>query len=174
MKRKPLPSLKVLNETLSYRPATGAFVWKVARRGAKAGEAAGSIGDRGYLMISFKSFKFRAHRLAWLLVTGGHPPEHIDHINGNKLDNRWANLRAATASQNVANSVVGKHNKVGLKGVSRVPSRNKQLWCARLRHNGKIIYLGCFVTPELAHAAYCEAAVNIHGDFANSGERNAR
>lgn len=170
MKRNKLPSLKTIKELLRYDPITGAFAWLVDRRGAMAGDRAGTKNPSGYLEISIKGTKYRAHRLAWLFMTGQQPPECLDHINGIKDDNRWSNLREATVSQNVINSKVSTRNKVGLKGVSLVPSQN-DIWCARIRHEGKLIYLGCFSTPELAHAAYCEAACRLHGEFANSGVR---
>lgn len=92
--------------------------------------------------------------------------EWVDHINGDGLDNRRENLRLATPSQNMQNVGKRSHNTSGYKGVSSCGSR----WRATIRVNGKQKHLGVFATPELAHAAYCESADKLHGDFANYGE----
>jgi len=92
--------------------------------------------------------------------------ERVDHKNRNGLDNTRSNLRVATPTQNQANRKVQKNNKLGLKGVHA--ERNK--FRAAIRVNGIYHNLGAFDTPEEAHAAYCEAAREYHGEFANSGE----
>ena len=91
----------------------------------------------------------------------------VDHINGDGLDNRRANLRIATASQNQHNKRKYNNNKSGFKGVSWHNSGKK--WCAQIRLNGKSIYLGLFDNPEDAHAAYCEASSKIHGEYGRVG-----
>jgi hypothetical protein len=88
--------------------------------------------------------------------------EKCDHINGNHLDNRRCNLRIANHTQNMRNSKIRVNNTSGYKGVYK--KRNK--WAARIKVNGKNIWLGVFVTPELAYFAYCEAAKKYHGEFA--------
>lgn len=98
------------------------------------------------------------------------PSEFVDHINGNGLDNRRSNLRLATRSQNGANRRRKLNGKSPYKGIVRAKSRSgSPRWAARLRCNNKEIHLGIFDTPELAHAAYCEAAKKYHGEFANDG-----
>lgn len=101
------------------------------------------------------------------------PPDglHVDHINGDGLDNRRANLRAVTASQNCQNIGKRRTNTSGYKGVSRVANSPK--WRAQIRSadkshgcNGKV-YLGVFDTPEQAFAAYCEANRRLHGQYGN-------
>lgn len=95
-------------------------------------------------------------------------PENFetDHINCNALDNRRCNLRNATRHQNVRNTTTRKDNLSGLKGVGFFKPSNK--WRARIRMNGAMHSLGYFKTPELAHAAYCDAAKKLHGDFART------
>ena len=93
--------------------------------------------------------------------------ELADHINGNPLDNRRANLRVATPLQNSHNRGVRRDSVSGYKGVRWI--ERKKRWVAFISINGKMTYLGMFTTPELAHAAYCEAAKKYHGEFANFG-----
>ena len=87
-----------------------------------------------------------------------------DHINHNTLDNRDENLRIATRSENGRNRGANANNTTGFKGVTWDKDRMK--WRARIMLNRKMIHLGLFVTPEAAHSAYCEAAKQYHGDFA--------
>ena len=86
----------------------------------------------------------------------------VDHINGNVLDNRRSNLRICTKHQNTMNKIVT--NTSGYKGVSW-HKRDKK-WQAQIKINYVNIHLGLFSTPELAHKAYCEAAIKYHGEFA--------
>lgn len=86
----------------------------------------------------------------------------VDHIFHNTLDNRKSVLREASHQKNCCNRKIRTDNKCGLKGVHKNKS-NK--WVAQVRHMGKNIYLGAFPSPEEAHAAYCEAAKGLHGDF---------
>lgn len=94
--------------------------------------------------------------------------EFVDHINNNPLDNRRSNLRLATPSQNLGNRVRNKNNTSGYKGVTW----NKQThrWKAAIQAQGKARHLGYFSTPEEAHEAYCKAAKELFGEFANFGE----
>jgi hypothetical protein len=98
----------------------------------------------------------------------GFSDKSVDHINRNKSDNRFENLREASNSQNRANSKTA--NVHGLKGVRRLPWMKEadKCWQASITHNKKVIYLGCFHTKEEAHSAYCEAAKTLHGEFFNS------
>ena len=89
--------------------------------------------------------------------------EHVDHRDGNGLNNTRANLRIATHTQNMQNRKRHKNNKSGYKGVYR---RRSGKWRAAIRVNGKYISLGSFDTPEEAYAAYCKAAIQYHGEFA--------
>lgn len=87
----------------------------------------------------------------------------VDHIDGDGLNCRRSNLRTATRTQNICNRRIFKNNLSGFKGVSQ---HSRYRWRAQIQIGGKSIPLGKFNSPEEAHAAYCEAAVKFHGDFA--------
>lgn len=145
--------------TYHYCPNTGILTHRRLNR------AIGWENACGHLVGKINRSSQLVHRAIWVYMTGTLPIEHIDHANGNPSDNRWINLREATNGENRANSKTNKNNKSGFKGVSAIGSR----WKASVRINNKRIYLGCFSTPEEAHAAYCEAAIKHHGSFQNSG-----
>lgn len=138
-------------ERISYNHETGAFVWCKENNFHKrlTGESAGTVRD-GYLIIKLSGTPYFAHRIAWFLMTG-EQPNVIDHINGNKLDNRFSNIRNVTCSENAKNH--GKKiNKSGLPcGVRLMPSGRFQ---ARLICDKKLISLGTFNTVQEAEQAY--------------------
>lgn len=158
-----------LKDLLRYDPGTGLFYWLQDRGGRKAGDQAGCR-KRTYLVISVDDVIYRAHHLAWLYVTGRWPNPFVDHRDLNKHNNAWSNLREATKSQNMANIGRIKSNKSGLKGVSRYRAGESygKPWQACIGVSGKSRHLGHFATKEEAHAAYCEAASNIFGEFARA------
>lgn len=149
-----------LRELLDYDPDTGVFTWKISRRGrVKAGDVAGALRHDGYIQIGIDGRLHQAHRLAWLYVTGESPPSEIDHISCVRTDNRIANLRLATRSENQQNqSKAQKRNKTGFLGVS--PHQGK--FQAQIKVDGKVRTIGRFPTPEAAHAAYLEAKRQLH------------
>lgn len=154
---------------LRYDPSTGIFRWRVRRGSVAAGTVAGTLCGR-YIDISIDRSLFKAHRLAWVIMTG-HWPQEIDHVNCNKSDNRWSNLRDCTRKQNSANRGAPKSNKSGLpKGVRLVRCRDGSLspnpYGSQLRVGGRHIWLGCFPTKEQASAAYLTAAKAHFGEFA--------
>jgi hypothetical protein len=154
-----------LKQYLSYEPMTGVFVWRPSgnMRRRMWNKVAGSLHYRGYIHIELNGHHYAAHRLAWLYMTGEWPPNHIDHINMSKSDNRWSNLRAATKSQNHANRAIFQNNRSGFKWV-RFEPRNGQ-WQARITLNYRQKHLGYFADPETAHKAYCRAAEKTFGEF---------
>lgn len=158
-------TVEQLREALEYDPRTGVFLWRRSISGPrKAGDEAGSLNARGRRYIGVNGKLYCAHRLAWFYAHGVWPACDIDHENGNPDDNRLANLRLATRSQNNANSKVRRDNASGFKGVQK--RRNK--WLAYLTANGKQVYLGYHSTPEAAHAAYVAEAARRHGEFARA------
>lgn len=175
--RKPIRndlSAEYVRSALDYDPATGIFTWR-QRADRKphwnrrfAGTRAGFPNEKGigknrpYHLIWLGGTPRKAHRLAWLWMTGEWPPLQIDHINGDSLDNRWANLRLATAAQNAANAGMYANNTVGFKGVSP----HKCGYQARIGINGRLKALGVYKTPEEAHDAYMREARRVFGEFA--------
>jgi hypothetical protein len=148
---------------LSYDPATGLFVWtKRSGRRDMTGRVAGYRGHNGCWYVRFSGRRYKAHRLAWFYVYGCWPVGDIDHINGNPSDNRIANLREATPSQNQANS---RAREGRLKGAYLRPSGK---WRAKIRKDGRNLHLGTFATAEEAHAAYWSAAQRLFGEFARA------
>ena len=141
-----------LRELLHYDPETGIFTRKVRTSPrVKAGDIAGSQGGGGYLLIRVCSRKYQAHRLAWLYVYGEWPEDQIDHINRDRADNRIANLREVTNKQNQQNASKRSDNTSGYPGVSWYKLDSK--WAAKIRHNQKLIHLGCYNAIEEAVAA---------------------
>jgi hypothetical protein len=151
-------TLERLREVLEYNPESGVWVW-VGRTGKKSkpGKIAGSLDNNGYVVIRIDKRIYKAGRLAWLYMMEEWPRTTIDHKNGVQADNRWANLREATYSQNNANRRT-RDKRSGLKGVRP----NGRRWCAYFCNK----YLGTFDTPEEASAAYLSAARARFGDFA--------
>jgi hypothetical protein len=153
-------TIEHLRESLDYNAQTGIFTWrKNHRRPDLIGKTAGSIHSAGYISIAIYNVKRLAHRLAWFHITGAMPEGHIDHINGNKLDNSFGNLRQVTRFGNLQNMrQATKANKVGLLGVSAHQGK----WRAQIMVNGKRIRASGFDTPELAHQKYLELKREHH------------
>jgi HNH endonuclease/AP2 domain-containing protein len=160
-----------LRSILDYDPDTGIFRWRwdpakkpnINSRDTKR-EVAGSVGRRRYRSIKTEQKLYYAGRLAWLYVHGRWPIDEIDHIDGNKTNDRIANLREASRYENQYNVGVTARNRSGHKGVHWVPRYQK--WQVEIRVNGQRLYLGRFDCPEAAAAAYAKAAQNYHGEFA--------
>ena len=143
---------KYLRSVLHYEPVSGIFTWKVRTSNrVKVGDIAGSVDGHGYLLIMVGSRLHKAHRLAWFYVYGTWPEDQIDHINRNRSDNRIANLRDVSRKQNMQNASKPSNNTSGHPGVYWHKQRSK--WQARIKHNQKLIHLGCFATIEEAIAA---------------------
>lgn len=165
---KPLVSLERLKALLRYDPETGRWFWAIDRHHLrKKGDAAGCMDCAGYIIIKVDKTNFYTHRLAWLYMTGEWPRHQIDHIDRNRSNNRWSNLREATKAQNGANSRKPKNNTSGYKGVSWHKSDKK--WHAQICSNGEHVNLGMYDSKEEAYAVYVKAAKALHGGFAFSG-----
>jgi hypothetical protein len=147
-----------LHEVLSYDPDTGVFRWRVrlSPRGGP-GERAGALTAQGYRRIGIDGVQYFEHQLAWLMHYG--EPATIDHKNLIKNDNRIANLRPATSSQNAMNRAA----RTPFKGVKFQYGRYHA--SIRTGKAGERLYLGSFATGEEAHAAYRNKAVELHGEF---------
>lgn len=126
------------------------------------------LGDRwivdahGYARKNTIANGVRSFELLHRVILNAPQGALVDHINGNRLDNRVSNLRFCTHQQNMQNRKTHKNNKIGAKGVYKIGNRFK----AQIRAGGEKHYLGCFVRLEDARAAYQEAAMKHHGEFA--------
>ena len=151
-----------VRQLFSYDSDTGLLTW---RTGQRAGAVAGTRVAPGYIRITIDREIYSAHRLVWVYVHGRWPREHIDHINGQRDDNRLLNLREASHAQNCQNAMRRRDNSSGHKGVSW--HRQRQKWQAQIAANGRRWHLGTFETAEEAGAAYRSAAIRLHGKFSN-------
>lgn len=161
---KPLPSLDRLNELFVYDAASGDLRWKTIPqhfKRAKVGDLVGAIGAKGYRVVGIARVYYLVHRIIWKMVTGSDPVDQIDHIDGDRLNNRWANFRPISNGQNIWNSKLRKDNALGVKGVHLKRGRYR----AVLSGNGKQKHIGCFATLEEAAAAWRSAASKQRGQY---------
>lgn len=159
-----------LKELLSYDKETGQFTWLSARGNKKNGSIAGCINGIGYFKIGVDGAVYLSHRLAFLYVNGKFPDNQVDHINGERTDNRYLNIRLVSGSENHRNRGLQKNNKSGRIGVLFRNKRNK--WVAQVTLNGKCRHLGDFDNIEDASKARQEAEKK-YGFHVNHGKRSA-
>lgn len=154
-------TLDYLRERLSYDASTGALTYKAPRGKRKAGDRADrkSFHPAGYWRVFLLGEWFWAHRAVWFYLHGEWPQYDIDHINGDKSDNRECNLRSVTHSENQQNRVApSRSNKTGVLGVQQ----NGNRYSASISINGTCKRLGFFDTKEEAHEAYLIAKRQHH------------
>jgi len=126
---------ELVKKLFLYIPITGSFTWRVDRsRGVKVGDIAGTINTSGYLITAINSDKYLCHRLIWLYMTGDWP-DQTDHLDHDRLNNKWNNLRSVTKSGNSRNLSLFKNNKSGITGVRFKKQVNR--WRATIWINGK-------------------------------------
>jgi hypothetical protein len=161
-----LPTIDVIKEFLSYDVETGEFYRaKTTSFNAQKGMKAGYPDARGYVRICIKNKKYLAHRLAWVYMTGEDPGNlEVDHINRNKSDNRFENLRLVSDCANSINCGMRNNNTSGFRGVYWDKQMKK--WASQIRHKGRKISLGYHKNIEDARDAYDKAALEIHGEYA--------
>ena len=157
-KFKPLPPLAELQAAFDYDPETGLFTYAKNRAyGIKKGHVTGTWNAKGYLNLYLTRRYFYGHRAAWLLITGTDPVDcEIDHIDRDRRNNRFNNLRTVSRSQNCWNRSPGRGWDLTPAGTYR----------AKIRINNKYMHLGCFTRLEDAERAYREKAVELRGEFA--------
>jgi hypothetical protein len=155
---------EMLRARYSYdETVVGPEAWRSkVNRYHKIGDVPGCV-SQGYHRITIGGRTWGAHQLAWLYTYGEIPKGDIDHINGNRLDNRMCNLRVVTRSENAQNSNA-THAASGVRGVhkSKITSRNKKPWKSAIVVGGKLKRLGRFNTIEEAKAAYNAARLLYH------------
>lgn len=152
---------EALKELVHYDPVSGLFRWVTASR---FGQPAGRP-NNGYMRLSLGKWgTMYAHRLAWLYMTGEMPEKHVDHIDCERSNNAWSNLRLATPDQNRANTRRTKRNTAGAKGVCHFRGGYRAAICVKGQH----IWLGDYNSVEEASAAYAGAAKVAFGEFART------
>lgn len=174
-----------IRKVLDYDPETGILTWRhrpselftdnrlhPAERVCRgwntryANKKAGNPTYQGYVKVNLGNRTVRAHIIIWLWMTGVLPSMDIDHVDLNKSNNRWTNLRLATRSQNQSNTRKRVDNISGYKGVCREPRGGK--WRAQIQWKNEKHFLGLHDTKEAASAAYNEAAQRLCGSFARN------
>jgi len=173
MKKSNTYTAEYVLSVLDYTADSGKFIWKNrpkyhfknARSHSVwnkryAGKEAGCLQKTGYIAMSLDNVKVYAHRIVFLLENGEWPENQVDHINGNRSDNRRSNLRLATRNQNQHNRSARLDNKLGIKGVCKHKQCNR--YQAKIWVNSKCIHLGLFETQEEAKEAYRVAALKYH------------
>lgn len=168
-----------LRECFHYNPDTGIFTpierprshfsselsYQMSLRTRRKGVELSARDMYGYLTVWLDGSVYKAHRLAFLYMTG-EMPKYVDHINQVKDDNRWCNLRPATKSQNCSNVGLRSHNTSGTLCVSW--SKRSRKWLVSLTKDKKKIYIGMFDDFELAELVAGEAREHYHGEFARN------
>lgn len=168
--RNELPSHELISRLLTYDPETGKLYWlsrtpdmfdegtgRHSRQHTcdtwntkNAFQEAGTMGTRGYRQLHLSDgARMRAHRVIWFMMTKKWP-ENVDHINGQRDDNRWVNLRAATKTENARNAKRNRLNTSGAMGVSF--NKGSQKWQAYGSVNNRRIWLGRYATKDEAAA----------------------
>lgn len=148
-------------ELLDYDKDTGIFKWKKQRRGIKTDVPLGTDNGFGYLRITVLGKSYYAHRLAWFYIHGTMPKEEIDHINGNKSDNRIENLRSLSRQGNAQNrNTHQKNNDSHMLGVSWHKKAKK--WQVHICVYKQRKYLGLFENMNDAHEAYIKEKEKIN------------
>jgi len=174
-----------LRELLDYNPDTGALTWKdrplkyfhdnygrytkerayqIFKTSFAGRPALTAKNPNGYLRGNLFGKSLLAHRAAFCLMEGRWPSNQIDHINGDRSDNRWANLREATNTQNQYNQRSARGSASRFVGVSRCKKSNK--WVAYICPEGVKVSLGSYGTEEEAAKARDQAAVKVFGQYA--------
>jgi len=154
-----------IKELLNYDPQTGCLTWKVrTSRRVQVGKTAGCKSPDGRILVGIFGKLYKAHRVAWAIMTGEWPANQIDHKNQDPSDNRWDNLREATKAQNMRNITRIASNTSGVKGVGW--SKAAQKWRAYIRVDGAHHHLGLFEDIEEAKKARKEAESHFYGEFA--------
>lgn len=150
-----------LRECVHYDPETGAFTRKIrlAHRHQVGDDAAHPM-SHGYMRVAIDNKRYLAHRVAWLYMHGEWPRGDIDHIDGNRANNRISNLRDVDHSTNIQNIRAAKSNsRSKLLGAF---CNNFGTWYSRIKVKEKMIYLGTFPSAEKAHAAFLAAKREFH------------
>ena len=163
---------RLADALFNYDPESGDLTWRVDTSATPLGQCVGSVARHkietytSYINVRVLGDRYKAHRLAWLLQTGDWPQKHIDHIDGDGLNNSWGNLREATPEQNAYNQKVRSDSTSGVKGVSY--DKKRGMWYVYIDVDKKRKHLGRYDTKDEAIAARSAAEKIHHGEYARS------
>ena len=154
------PTVYQLRYAIDYNPDTGAMTWKKDRKnGTKAGKPAGTYNTHGYLVLTYKRIKIKAHHVAWAIIHGEWPSKLIDHKNGDKSDMRMENLRECTKKENNWNTKrEGKGRPVGVM-------QEGNGYRATLTHEGERVDVGIYANQSDAVKAREKADMLLRGQY---------
>lgn len=164
----PLPEQHELLKLFSYEPNTGMLIRLVSNNGNRSGSIVGWLNRLGYLKTGIAGRHYMTHRIIWKMVTGCEPDD-VDHLDGNRANNRWDNLRSISSSENAKNRGHQRNNTSGVQGVSWVSSR--RCWVASISIKGKDRTLGRFKAFSDAVEARHEAEMvfQFHPNHGSKG-----
>lgn len=158
-----LPDIDLLRYLFSYNEEKGILTRNISRGNKLRGSVVGVKSNRGHLNVEIDGKNYGVHRIIWKMHYLIEPSADIDHRDHNEQNNKINNLRLATVSNNLANSRIYKCNKTGFKGVGFIQGK----YIARIRYQGKLIWLGRKSTAIEAYELYKDAALKYFGEFAN-------
>ena len=139
--------------------------WKIKREKVRVGAEAGSLNNYGYLRVGIEGRRYLVHRLIWLIENGGVDSSlQIDHINGDRADNRISNLRLVSHRENGQNRKDKRENTKSSRFVGVSFDKHAGKWKSCIKINGKNKHLGLFTSEEEAHQAY-QTALNLLGEI---------
>lgn len=169
MSREATLTFELVSSLLAYDPDTGFVLWVASKGRSKAGNRAGSVNGSGYRQVRIDGVIVNEHRVAFLLMTGRWPTLLMDHINGNRDDNRWCNLREATGVENGINKGVQRNNSSGFAGIHW--HKKAQRWRVRVWTKRSDTFIGQFACFGKAVKARRNAAEARYGRFAVHNSR---
>ena len=150
----------LLHELYTYDADQGKLIYKRhTNNRVKVGNVVGCIGAYGYRVARIQGVTYKHSRLVWLFNTGSLPSDTIDHINGNRDDDRMENLRAVTQAENRKNCAISSQNTSGIQGVSLYKRTGR--WRAHIGDGKKSIHLGYFKTRDEAVNVRLQAEVEF-------------
>ena len=144
---------EIARKYLRYDPGTGEFIRLIATaKRTKVGDKAGYLSGCGYRYLRLLGEVLKCNRLAWLMHYGEWPTQHVDHMNGDRSDDRISNLRQCSPLENA-------QNRISPKGAYKTKHGK---YTASVTKDGKAHYLGRFSTESAARSAYVEAKLSLH------------